>query len=134
MIKMTKCFVIMPFSETKSHNEEYWTKHFELLKQIIQEAGTVEVHRSQPLRGDLLGQIIADLYTSSVVVADITDENPNVYWELGVRHALRNGTIMIAEEGFKPPFDIRTRAVLPYRLNDNRQWETFRSATQRSCS
>ena len=79
----------MPFSATANHSEEYWTKHFELLKKIVQEIGTVDVHRSAPLRGDLIGRIVSDLYASSVVLADLTDCNANVFWELGIRHALR---------------------------------------------
>jgi len=76
------CFVIMPFSKTtKDHTKSYWTEHFKsFLKPLIEEYPGLEAHRSKALRGDILRQIITDLVVSHVVVADLTDHNPNVYW------------------------------------------------------
>ena len=111
-----RCFVIMPFSETADeHTEEYWTKHYKhFLKPLIEECSTLEAHRSTPLRGSIVGQIIADLVTSSVVVADLTGANPNVYWELGVRQSFRHGTILIAQNDTELPFDIKDTGTLFY--------------------
>jgi len=116
----TRCFVIMPFSQTtEEHTEDYWTRHFEgFLKPLIEECPGLEAHRSEPLRGDMLRQIITDLVTVPVVVADITDRNPNVYWELGVRQSFKHGTVTIAEEGTERPFDISVKGMLYY--SDNR--------------
>ena len=80
--------------------------------------------RSHPLRGDMVREIITNLVMAPIVIADITDENPNVYWELGVRHSFEHGTIIIAEEGTKRRFDIgaaRAQALkclnkYPYKL------------------
>ena len=71
------CFVIMPFSETTDkHTAEYWMKHFEnFLKPLIEENSKVIAHRSEPLRGDIVKQIINDLVVSPIVVADLTDKN-----------------------------------------------------------
>ena len=109
------CFVIMPFSQTADeHTEDYWTKHYKhFLKPLIEEC-QLEAHRSKPLRGSIVGQIITDLVTSSVVVADITAANPNVYWELGVRQSFKHGTIMIAQNGTELPFDIKDTGTLFY--------------------
>ena len=75
-----RCFVIMPFSNTKSHNQEYWTKHFELfLKPLIEGIEQVKGFRSEPLRGSIASRIILDLNYSDIVVADLTDYNPNVF-------------------------------------------------------
>jgi len=105
----------MPFSQTTDeHTEDYWTKHYErFLKPLIGEC-QLETHLSKPLRGDITRQIILDLIESSVVVADLTDSNPNVYWELGVRQSFMHGTITIAQRGTKPPFDISTKGILFY--------------------
>ena len=110
-----RCFVIMPFSETATeHTEDYWTKHYKhFLKPLIEEC-QLEAHRSKPLRGSIVGQIITDLVTSSVVVADITSANPNVYWELGVRQSFKHRTIMIAQDGTELPFDIKDTGTLFY--------------------
>ncbi len=114
-----RCFVIMPFSETiKEHTEDYWTKHFDsFLKPLIEESQELEAQRSEPLRGDILRQIITDLVICPVVVADLTDQNPNVYWELGVRQSFKHGTITIAQEETELPFDIGAKGTLFYSDN-----------------
>ncbi len=106
----------MPFSETTDeHTEDYWTKHYKhFLKPLIEECSTLEAHRSTALRGDITRQIILDLIESPVVVADLTDGNLNVYWELGVRQSFKHGTITIAQRGTEPPFDISTKGILFY--------------------
>ena len=122
------CFVIMPFSKTKEeHTEEYWTAHFEaFLKPLIEANPALEARRSQALRGDILRQIITDLVLSHVVVADLTDYNPNVFWELGVRQSFKHGTITIAEDGTKLPFDVSGKGTLWYLLKDHTKMKLFR--------
>ena len=119
-IKRQRCFVIMPFSQTtKEHTEEYWTKHFEsFLKPLIEEC-ELEAQRSEPLREDILRKIITELVVCPIVVADITDGNPNVFWELGVRQSFKHGTITIAEEGTKIPFDVSVKSTLLYYPKDH---------------
>jgi hypothetical protein len=115
------CFVIMPFSQTTNeHTQDYWTRHYEkFLKPIIEESGSYEVHRSKSLSGDILDQIIRALVASQLVVADLTDANPNVYWELGVRQSFQNGTITIAEFGTSLPFDLGGKGTLFYYPKDH---------------
>jgi hypothetical protein len=122
------CFVIMPFSKTTDkHTEDYWTKHFKtFLKPLIEENPNLEARRSKAMRGDILREIITDLVVSPVVVADLTDNNPNVYWELGVRQSFKHGTITIAEEGTQLPFDIGGKGTLFYYLKDHLKMEDFR--------
>lgn len=122
------CFVIMPFSQTTDeHTEDYWTKHFEdFLKSLIEVNQNLEARRSQALRGDVLKQIITDLAVSPVVVADLTDNNPNVYWELGVRQSFKHGTVTIAEAGTRLFFDIGAKGTLFYYPKDHLKIEDFR--------
>lgn len=116
----------MPFSKTsKEHTENYWTENFEVLKSIIEENPNLEARRSQALRGDILKQIITDLVVSPVVVADLTDNNTNVYWELGVRQSFKHGTITIAEYGTKLPFDIGGKGTLFYYPKDHLKMKGF---------
>ena len=108
----------MPFSKTKRHRtEEYWTEHFEkFLKPRIQSAiNGIEVYRSKITRGSIINNIINSLVTDDIVLADLTDHNPNVYWELGIRHSFTNGTILVAEEKTKFPFDISPIGVHRYK-------------------
>lgn len=118
----------MPFSKTTDeHTEEYWTEHFEnFLKPLIEENTDLEARRSKPLRGDILNEIITDLVTSPIVVANLTDRNANVYWELGVRQSFKHGTITIVEEGTELPFDVDGKGTLKYDTKDYIKLEKFR--------
>lgn len=122
------CFVIMPFGKTTDeHTEEYWTKHFEnFLKPLIEENPNLEARRSKPSRVDILNEIITDLVTSPIVVANLTDNNANVFWELGVRQSFKHGTITIAEDVTKLPFDVAGKGTIEYHPNDYINNEKFR--------
>jgi len=118
---LDKCFVIMPFSQTNEiHTEDYWTNHFsQFLEPLIKENFSFPIKRSTLLRADIVKDIIRDLIFSKFVVADISDANPNVLWELGVRHSFTNGTVVIAEKKSIRPFDISKNPILEYpSIND----------------
>jgi len=122
------CFVIMPFSKSSEiHTEEYWTNHFNrFLKPLIEEISNVTAYRVESLHGDILKQIITDLIVSPIVVAELTDHNPNVFWELGVRQSFKHNTITIAEAGTTLPFDVSSKATLFYYPSDHLKMEEFR--------
>ncbi len=110
------CFVIMPFSKTIRHTRKHWTCHFEkFLKPLIEENPNVRAQCSEAKRGDILEDIIKHLVLDPIVVADLTDWNPNVFWELGVRQSFHNPTITIAEKGTKLPFDVGRKGTHFYR-------------------
>ena len=117
----------MPFSKTTDkHTKEYWTKHYEtFIKPLIESDHPLVAERSAPLRGDILRQIITDLVTAPIVVADLTDANPNVYWELGVRQSFKHGTITIAEYGTALPFDLGGKGSLFYFPDDHIKMQEF---------
>jgi hypothetical protein len=127
------CFVIMPFSKTATHTKAYWTRHFQgFLKPLIDENPLLEAKRSRALRGDILTQIITDLATARVVVADITDHNCNVFWELGVRQSFKHGTVTIAEINTPLPFDTAGTGTLFYDTRDHLQIQQFRDDFKRA--
>lgn len=110
------CFVIMPFSATATCTEDEWTEFFEtVLRPAVEEAGlNYECHRSAATRGNIVKAIIQSLNDAHVVIADLTDSNPNVFYELGVRHALTNRTILLAQHRDFIPFDLRPYASHVY--------------------
>jgi len=121
-----RCFVIMPFSKTSpKHTEAYWTRHWKFLKNKIEECSGVKAHRSKALRGDIVRSIITDLYQADIVVADLTDKNPNVYWELGVRQSFKHGTVTIAEYRHKIASDMGMKSVLRYYPRNSMKNEEF---------
>jgi hypothetical protein len=120
----------MPISKTTDlHTEDYWKEHFEnFLAPLIKEVDpNLKVSRSQALREDILNAIIRDLIFADIVVADLTDGNSNVFWELGVRQSFTHGTITIAEAGPRVPFDLGVKGTLRYYPNDHLKNEDFRT-------
>jgi len=127
----------MPFSQTREHHsEEYWKRHFiSYLKPLIEKNGQLEAFRSEPLRGDIAIQIITDLTNADIVVADLTDHNPNVLWELGVRQSYKHCTITIAEKGTQIPFHFSHKGILFYNGEhlDNQLFEEQLLDALRNC-
>ncbi len=116
MQQKKKCFVIMPMSKTKSCTAEEWTSIFE---QMIKPAVTgsrlgFTCERSKPRIGNLIRDILNELDRADVVIADLTDMNPNVFYELGVRHTLRERTILIAQHKKYVPSDLQSYWVIYY--------------------
>lgn len=111
-----KCYVIMPFSKTKSCTKEEWTEIFEhVFKPAVGESGlSYECVRSRAKRENIIKGIVNDLNTAQAVIADLTDRNPNVFYELGVRHTLKNRTILIAQHEEDIPFDLKPYPTMIY--------------------
>jgi hypothetical protein len=136
VVENSRCFIIMPFSTTKrhkGHTKEYWNKHYnDFLKPLIEQTGLYTVHRSTALTGDIVKQIIYDLIRSPLVVADLTDANSNVYWELGIRQSFENGTITIAEHGTRLPFDLSRKGTHFYNQEGDTENTCFIEGFQRA--
>ncbi|MHA1190998.1 MAG: hypothetical protein ACTSP9_01725 [Promethearchaeota archaeon] len=127
--KEYQCFVIMPFSKSSNeHTEDYWTNHYNnLLKPLIETNPEISTHRVNVRNEDILNQIITNLITSPIVVAELTDHDPKVFWELGVRQSFKHNTITIIEEDQKLPFDISSKATLFYNPRDKSNMDNFKN-------
>lgn len=119
------CFVIMPFSRSNIKRDvDYWSNHSkQFILPLCQQYG-VEVSRSSPTHENILRGIIHKLVYSDIVIADLTDCNPNVFWELGIRQSFRHCTITIKDETCKRkiPFDVAGKMVLKYSKDDIAQF------------
>ncbi len=67
--------------------------------------------------GSFVKDILQNLRNSFIVIANLTDLNPNVFYELGVRHTLSNRTIIITEELSSLPSDLREYRAIEYRAD-----------------
>jgi hypothetical protein len=112
-----KCFVIMPFSETNSLAEKKWTEIFEHIIQPAVEDCRLghECGRYEFRRANIIKDILQELNNAHVVIADLTDSNPNVLWELGVRHTLSKRTILIAQNKKFLPSDLKDYPIITYK-------------------
>jgi len=97
------CFVLMPFKDEMK--EVYW----DAIKPACKKAGFASL-RVDELKGafNINRKIIEHIFSSDAIVADLTDWNPNVFYEMGVAHAIDNKTITIIQKKDKLPFDVVT--------------------------
>lgn len=109
------CFVIMPIGsqtigDIALSEDKLREKYDYIIKNAILKANpTLEVIRAdEELNpGSISNDIFIKLMHAKYVVADITYPNPNVFYELGIRHAIQPRTILIREKvNFNIPFDI----------------------------
>ena len=106
----------MPFSSTDRCTEEEWTDIFENVhKSAIRESKNgYKCERSNIRPGAFIKDILMQLNQADVVLADLTDMNPNVFYELGVRHTLRNRTILVSQTINNIPSDLKQYGVIKY--------------------
>jgi tetratricopeptide (TPR) repeat protein len=116
-------FVAMPFGTKPGHDGQpidFNRVYAELLKPALESAGCEVFRADEELRaGDIREDMFQELLIADLVVADLTLDNPNVWYELGVRHALRARGVLLVQ-GPRPtqPFDIYTDRKLRYRLEN----------------
>jgi hypothetical protein len=120
-----QAFIIMPFSE--KGKEPRATAFFEeVLNSLIKpacNAADFGVLTARSHGSDLIHHtIIRQLVEADLVVADLTDHNPNVLFELGIRIALDKPVLLIRAKGTPPIFDVdNMMRVCEY---DSRLWKT----------
>jgi hypothetical protein len=112
------CFVVMPIGKAGTPEHAHFRAVFTQMKPTIERAGYAAIRADDIQKsGAITRDIVSRLAESDLVIADLTDLNPNVFYELGVRHALRGvGTVMIIDERRSTdiPFDLGSYRVIKY--------------------
>lgn len=113
---MPTCFVIQPFDADK------FDKRFgEVYSPAIRDAGLDPYRVDQDPAVDVpIDAIEKGIRASAVCLADITTDNPNVWYELGFAFASGRPVVMVCSDertGKKYPFDIQHRTIIPYKAH-----------------
>jgi tetratricopeptide (TPR) repeat protein len=125
MSSTRRAFVIMPFGEKKAADGtviNFNAVYRELLAPAITAAGLAP-HRADADRrgGSIHLDMFQDLLLAEFVVADLTLDNPNVWYEIGLRHALRaGGTVLTYALRDRLPFDIAGQRMQRYTLKEGK--------------
>ncbi len=114
MVNERSCFVIAPIGEQGSATR---TRSDQVLKYIIRAAAEKKGYKvvradeiSEP--GIITSQVINHLVSDDVVIADLSESNANVFYELAVRHAVRKPVIQLMEDNEALPFDVATTRTI----------------------
>lgn len=108
------CFVIAPIGDPDSETRK---RSDQVLKHVIRPAATscgYKAVRADEIDkpGMITSQVIQHVVNDALVVADLTERNPNVFYELAIRHALRKPLVQIIRKGEAIPFDVAgTRTI-----------------------
>jgi hypothetical protein len=109
------CFIICPIGEPGSpvrSRADLLLKH--VLSPVLAQFGYRPVRGDQvPKAGLITSQIINLVIDSPMVIADLTGGNPNVFYELALRHATGKPYIQLIETGNSIPFDIGGIRTIP---------------------
>lgn len=81
-------FVIMPFAPEMRRNYDL------IIKPALKHANVTPVRADEEQAGHIDGQMFARIVDCDLVIADVSGTNPNVFYELGVSHALRGRTLI----------------------------------------
>jgi len=127
-----KCFVIMPFGKKKDidgYEVDFDHVYHELIYKAVKDLG-VDCERCDEIidTGAIHKKMFRGIFDADVSVVDITSLNPNVFYELGVRHALHKyGTLVIRRNSNLPiPFNINGLNILAYDIDSADQLESNR--------
>ena len=118
------CFVLMPFGKKPGiggSQIDFDVVYHELIRPSIENAGLMPLRPDEEMkRGFIHKPMFERLILCEYAVADITTTNANVFYELGIRHAVRSwSTVMIFAEGVSQlPFDVSPLRALPYKLDN----------------
>lgn len=101
-------FMLTPF--TKEENATY-----RVVQTVCQDNGMICVRGDENhVTGEILPHIVEMILRARVIVANITSRNPNVFYELGIAHALDKQTILLARKADAAPFDVQSRRIVIY--------------------
>lgn len=109
-------FVAMPF---RAKFDGIYTK---VIRPAIVDSGNTPIRADGIFSaGEVLAQIAEGIANSSLVVAEVSELNANVYYELGLAHSMRKPTLLVSHSTETVPFDLRPLRCITYSV-DNPEW------------
>lgn len=102
-----KVFVLMPF-------EEKYFEIYEMIKRKFEQDFLFSHAGDEDNQQNILKDIVQAIYDSDIIIANLTGLNANVFYELGVAHALNKKVIIITEDISALPFDLKSYRAKEY--------------------
>jgi tetratricopeptide (TPR) repeat protein len=116
------CFVLMPFgkkTDAAGRVTNFDSVYQKVIAPAVERAGLEAIRADhQKIGGTIHKPMFERLMLCHYAIADITGANPNVFYELGIRHALRpRSTVILFVAGTVIPFDVALVRGIPYRTD-----------------
>lgn len=101
-------FVLTPFLESKR-------PIYDAIMNVCNKVGLKSSRGDEEyINGDILPHILKKILKARIVIANIDGRNPNVFYELGIAHALDKPTILISKSINDAPFDLKSKSIIIY--------------------
>jgi hypothetical protein len=106
-----RCFIVMPFGE-----EDLGVVYEDFIKPVLQNDCGLTCERGDDVFGSnvIMEDIMSSIQSSDLILADLTRKNPNVFYEVGIAHALGKQVLLLSQSIDDVPFDLRHRRILIY--------------------
>lgn len=109
-IEKNRCFMLMPFSTEFDYI-------YGMIKKDLNDNGLI-CNRADEIAGSkpILNKILTEILKSRYIIADLTNYNPNVFYELGIAHSFKDAQniLMIKQKSSKIPFDLTHLTYIEY--------------------
>lgn len=116
---MNTCFVIQPFDKNK-----FDQRYNDVFEPAIKAAGLESYRVDRDLSVTVpIEKIEEGIKSAKICFAEITLDNPNVWYELGFALASGKDVVMVTEERQKFPFDIQHRHIINYKTDSKSDYE-----------
>lgn len=108
-VEHAEVFVAMPFREPF---DSLYSKHIATAVEGL----NLTVHRADEAKGAgaIMNEVWSRIRGAKLVVAVVTGANPNVFYEIGLAHALGRPVVLLQQAGDRAPFDLAHLRILPY--------------------
>ena len=108
------CFVMQPFASPLG---DYYEKIYKI---AIEKAGLRPIRADAEIfaTGKIMDQVWNGINSAKVLVAELTSRNPNVFYELGLAHALKKPVVLVSAKEDDVPFDLQHIRVIYYDVTD----------------
>ncbi|MCM5530313.1 hypothetical protein [Parasegetibacter sp. NRK P23] len=108
------CFVMQPFASPLG---DYYSKIYD---PAIRKAGLNPIRADQDIfgTGKIIDQIWSGINSAKVLIAELTKRNANVFYELGLAHALKKPVVLVSSNQEDVPFDLQHIRVIYYDVTD----------------
>lgn len=127
------CFVITPIGKETDSIRRHIDGIIEAVIEPVLKKYDYEMYvpHQMSMPGSIDKQIIKKIYQCELVIVNLTDVNPNVMYELALRHCFGTPLIIIAEKDTKLPFDIENQRTIFY-INDAKGVISLRTDLERA--
>ena len=124
------CFIISSIGKEGSEVRAIADEKYELIFEPVLKELEYHVTRADKIAspGSISREIVEQLINSDLVVADVSDQNPNVFYELAIRNAVKKPVIVFKGVEQTMPFDIYDKRAISIDRTQPRIWENAKKA------